>query len=320
MDAESLSNDIYAKVQALQSEVQDAMQRMENIASLPYLSWFNFSQTPAFEPQRAGVISLSDLPKLKQAILNIDLSNDSLTKYRSHIWQATDLNTLQAKLMEYVTTGGVGIEQAVQDAIFNQGRERDMQAMRDAMDLAGARTGAKGCRYPNSMTKALQKEILVKYQDTKGDLNREIVKIMGDLAQKNVQFAIQAGISVEQLHADFAIKYSALYLDNARLIIEKFKTEQEAYIADFEGTLRGLLANLEVEKINGSLELQYQGNLQKKWEIEANLLLERGKAQVQQAEQANNVKLAAAQNTATTAVGLVQNLTGSAISVYTKKN
>lgn len=320
MDAESLSNDIYAKVQALQTEVQESMQRMENIASLPYLSWFNFSQTPTFEPQRAGVISVSDLPELKKAILNLDLSNDSLDKYRSHIWQGTDLDTLQNKLMEYVQSGGVGIEQAVQDAIFNQGRERDLQALRDAMDWAGARTGAKGCRYPNSMTKALQSEAIAKYQYAKTDLNREIVKIMADLAQKNVQFAIQADISIEQLHADFAIKYSALYLDNTRLIIEKFKTEQDSYIAEFEGTLKGVLANLEVQKVNGTLELTYQQNLQKKWEIEANILLDKGKAQIQQAEQANVVKLDAAKNVALTAVGLVQNLTGSAISVYTKKS
>lgn len=320
MDAESLSNDIYTKVQSLQSEVQEAMQRMENIASLPYLSWFNFSQTPTFEPQRAGVISISDLPTLKQAILNIDLSNDSLTKYRSHIWQATDLDTLQNKLMEYIESGGVGIEQAVQDAIFNQGRERDLQILRDKMDLAGARTGAKGCRYPNSMTKAEQRVALSEYGYGKEDLNREITKIMADLAQKNVQFAIQAGISVEQLHSDFAIKYSALYLDNAKLIIDKFRTEQEAYVSEFEGTLRGILANLEVEKVNGTLELQYQGNLQEKWRIESEILLEKGKAQVQQAEQANNVKLSAAANLVGATTGMMQALSSNSVAVVTKKS
>ncbi|WP_243373615.1 hypothetical protein [Geotalea sp. SG265] len=319
MTPQELSADIYAKVKELQNEVQEAMQRMENIASLPYLSWFNFSQTPTFEPQRAGVISIADLPKLKQALLNIDLSNDSLEKYRSHIWQGADLDTLQNKLMEYVQTSGVGIEQAVQDAIFNQGRERDLQAMRDAMDLAGARTGAKGCRYPTSMTKALQREVLTTYQNNKNDLNREIVKTIADLAQKNVQLSIQAGISIEQLHSDFAIKFSALSLDNSRLIIEKFRVEQEAYIAEFEGTLRGILANLEVEKVNGTLELGYQENLRQKWQIEANILLEKGKAQIQQAEQANVVKIEAAKTVAATAMGTMTSLSSNAVSVIQER-
>lgn len=319
MTPQELSADIYAKVKELQSEVQDAMQRMENIATLPYLSWFNFTQTPAFEPQRAGTITLADLPELQKALLNVDLNNDSLEKYRSHIWQAADLDTLQAKLMEYVQTGGVGIEQDVQDAIFNQGRERDLQAVRDAMDLAGARTGARGCRYPTSMTKALQREILTTYQNAKTDLNREIVKLMAELAQKNVQFAIQSGISIEQLHSEFAVRFSALHLDKVKTILEKFKVEQDSYVAEFDGKLRGILANLEVEKVNGNLELSYQGALEKKWEIEANILLEKGKAQVQQAEQANNVKIEAAKAVAITAMGTMTSLSSNAVSVIQEK-
>ncbi|GAB7026022.1 hypothetical protein [Geotalea toluenoxydans] len=319
MTPQELSNDIYAKVKELQAEVQEAMQRMESIAALPYLSWYNFSSTPAFEPQRAGTITLADLPELKKSTLSLDLSSDKLEKYRSHIWQAADLDTLQKKLMEYIETGGVGIEQAVQDAIFNQGRERDLQTLRDAMDMAGARTGAKGCRYPTSMTKALQREAITTYQNAKADLNREIVRIMADLAQKNVQASIQAGISIEQLHADFAIKFSALHLDNARLIIEKFRTEQDAYVSEFEGTLKGIMANMEVQNVNGNLELSYQESLRQKWQIEANILLEKGKAQVQQAEQANNVKIAASQNLIAATTGMMQSLSNNAVTVISEK-
>ncbi|WP_243689463.1 hypothetical protein [Geotalea toluenoxydans] len=221
--------------------------------------------------------------------------------------------------MEYIETGGVGIEQAVQDAIFNQGRERDLQTLRDAMDMAGARTGAKGCRYPTSMTKALQREAITTYQNAKADLNREIVRIMADLAQKNVQASIQAGISIEQLHADFAIKFSALHLDNARLIIEKFRTEQDAYVSEFEGTLKGIMANMEVQNVNGNLELSYQESLRQKWQIEANILLEKGKAQVQQAEQANNVKIAASQNLIAATTGMMQSLSNNAVTVISEK-
>lgn len=319
VDPQTLTDDIYSKVQTLQDKVQTSMDRMASIATLPYLSWFNFAATPVYEPNRAKTITFGDLPTLQKALLNVDPAANNLEKYKAHTWVSSDLDTLQTKLMQYVNTGGVGIEQAVQDAIFNQGRERDLQTARDAMDLAGARTGARGCRYPTSMTKALQKEILTNYQNTKTDLNREIVKLMADLAQKNVQFAIQHDIAIEELHSSFAIKYSALYLDNVKYTIEKFKAEQDSYIAEFDGKLRGMLANLDLQKVNGNLELAYQQNLQEKWRIDANVLLEKGKAQIQQAEQANNIKIRAAAESSNAARSMMQAMTTNAITMVQKK-
>lgn len=321
IDAQVLTDSIYTKQLDLQGRVQTAMDRMSSIASLPFMSWFDFASTPAFEPQRAGTITLANLPSLQKAILNVDLNAGSIDRYKSHIWTGGDLDALQVKLMQYINTGGVGIEQATQDAIFGQGRERDLQTLRDGMDMSGARTGAKGFRYPTSMTKALMKEALVTWQNAKTDLNREIVKIMADLAQKNVQFAIQHDISIEQLHSDFALKYAALYLDNTRHIIEKFKAEQDSYIAEFDGKLRGIMANLEVQKVNGNLELAFQGALQKKWELEANISVEKGKAQIQQSEQANTSKIEAGKSMVVATTGMMQSMASNAVSVVssTKK-
>lgn len=322
MDAESLSNDIYEKVNELRSDVSDAMARLESIVGMSYMSWFNFSSSPAFEPQRVNPLSAADFPTMEKLSIpaGADLTIDMMEGYKSKVWRSAELEKLETMMLQYIETGGTGISEAVQEAIFNQGRERDLQTLRDAMDLAGARTGARGFRYPTSMTKALQKEALAKHQDNKADLNREIVRLMADLAQKNTQFAAGQTREIERDYMDFSKAFIGVILDIKRGILENFRIGQEARVAEFEGTLKGVLANLTVQEKNAGLEQTYQEQLRVKWQIESASLLEKGKAQIAQAEHANGLRLSATENLAAAYIGLMQNMQANSISLVQKKS
>lgn len=322
MDAKTLSNDIYEKAKELRSEADEAMSRLESIAGMSYLSWYNFSTGPAFEPQRVNPLSAGDFPSMTKLSIpaGAELTIDMMERYKSKVWKSSELEQLEKLMLEYIETGGTGIGLAVQDAIFNRAQERDLQALRDAMYLAGARTGARGFRYPTSMTKALQNEALKRHQDSKADLNREIVRLMADLAQKNTQFAAGETRAIERDYMDFSRAFICVILDIKRGILDKFRVEQNARIAEFEGTLKGLLANLNVQEKNAQLEQTFQEQLRAKWDVESRILLDKGKALIAQAEHANGLRLATAAHLAEAYIGLMQNMQANVISLVQQKS
>lgn len=318
MDAQSLSDDIYSKVQSLQDEANTALSRLESVVGIPYLSWFNMADIEPFEPQRVGGnISTADIPTLEKLDVpaTANLTIDMMEGYKNKVWKSPELEKLEALMMQYIDTGGTGINAAVEAAIYERARERDLQALRDAMDLAGARTGARGARYPNSMTKAQQSEAISKYLEQKGDLNREIVKIMTDLAQKNTQFATSAALDIEKAYMDFSRAFIGVILDINRGILENFRITQEARIAEFEGQLRGIMGTIEVQMKNAELERVYNEQLMEKWKIESGVLLEKGKAQIAQAEHANSLRLSATASLASAYVGMMNSMQSNAISL-----
>lgn len=308
-------------INSIRSEAMQAYDRLENIAALPFLSWFDFSSLPGFGPEEPRYVELGQSPKLEKASAPwLDaLGPDTLDRYHTHVWQGTNLNALQTKIMEWIDNGGVGISSTVQQDIFNQGRERDLQTLRDEMDIAGARAGARGFRYANSMTRTLQNQAIQRYSDKKADLSREIVRTIADLAQKNVQFAFSQDVAIEGLHADFAVKFADLYRNINRDILDRFRVEQETRVAEFEGELKILGMDIEARLKNAEIGSLHQRQLLEAWTVNVGIITERGKAQIEQSKQANATKLAAARSLAAVYSSTIQNLTGSAISVVTKK-
>lgn len=316
-------DDTIAAIHNMQSEALAAYDKLESIAALPFLSWFDFSALPDFVPEAAdkieiGTASIPILDHVNVPALD-SITPDSFERYRAHIWEGTNLDSMQTTLMQWVESGGVGISSETQNAIFQQGRERDLQTLRDEMDLAGARTGARGFRYANSMTRTLQNQAMERYSYKQSDLSREILRTIADLAQKNVQFAVQQDVAIEGLHADFAIKFADMFRNINRDILDRFRIEQETRIAEFEGELKTFGLDIEVRLKNASLSLEHQQQLLQTWVQQVNILTERGKAQIEQSRQASATKLAAASKIAEVYSRTIQGLTGSAVKIETTK-
>lgn len=314
--------DTLTAITNMKAEAKDAMDRLENIASLPYLSWFDFSQLAGFTPEGPGELTtIGEIPKLEMvATPGLETMDQSdLEKYRHHMWYGTNLDALQSLLMDWIQTGGVGISVDTQDALFNKARERNMQATQDRLDLAGARVGARGFRYANSMVRTLQNQALTDMDFKLADLNRDIVILMSDLAQKNVQFALEKDVAIENLHADFAIKFGDMFSTINRAVLDRFKIEQDARIAEFEGTLKAMDFDIQLQTKQATLDMEHQQRLLASWSTTASLLLERGKAQIQQSEEASRTKLTAATTLATVYTDSIKSLTGSAVSITTAK-
>jgi hypothetical protein len=190
------------------------------------------------------------------------LSGESAPQYTSPVLDETspsftvpaEFTRLAEKIQTMIETGGDNISPTVQTAVFEQGYERDKQTFQDALDLTGAKTGAKGARYANSMTKALQKEVTTAYINQKFDMSRKIIEVMANFAQENIKAAMSTGASVASSIASIFNQSMQILNDMKRLSLEKYKSDIMANAQIFEGLLKRQLLDLGVQKDNQDLQ------------------------------------------------------------------
>jgi hypothetical protein len=310
---DALIETITREINSMKSEAEDALERLEDVAD--FQATISFPSRGTVELSRQSKISADDMPVLEKPTLpsSLLLEYEAFDRYNTHVWNAATLDTIQAKLLEYIDSGGTGISEDVQQAMFDADRERKLQALRDGLDLAGARSGARGLRYPNSMTKAQQSELLQKYQFDLENQSREITRLVADLAQKNIQFAISQNVDVEKFHADFAIRFADLYKGLITALLDRFRAEVTLYVAQYEAELKVLLANIEVAKLNATLDQEYQTMILSKWQMDLNESTERTKALIQQEEQKTVIKKEVAAALAQAYIGMANTMQANGI-------
>ncbi len=275
----------------MKSELSSALDRLSSAGSSQ--TWVDFAPRTTFTPTPVSSVDSGLLPALEKSVFSGDLSDPTpnIETYKTHVFVAPFLDQMQTILMGWVETGGVGISDAVQDALFNSMRERDLQALNDALDAARSTDAKRGFKYATHRRKT--SEAIINYQQARENRNREITALLADLAQKNVHQAIASNVNIEQLHANFALGLSQIFFQLRNHLIERFRIEQEARIAEFEAKLKVILAGYNLDETNARLDMAYQEQLMKKWEIDMAQSTERTKALIQQAEQATEVKLKA---------------------------
>lgn len=297
IDPQTILEDSKSYADSLKSEIVDAMNRLESMAS-GRQTWIDFGTLTTFEPSKPVPLSADTLPSLEKAVLGVEFNDDPATieKYKEHVFKGLHLDQLQEVLCGWIESGGVGISDSVQDALFNNMRERDLQALQDAIDAVKSTDAKRGFKYATHRRKT--SEVILNYQQTKENRNREITALLADLAQKNVQYAITQDVAIEKLHADFALGLSQLFVNINNRVLDKFRVEQEARVAEFEAKMKVILAGYQLGETNNRLDLGYQELLANKWHTEVSVLTERTKALIQQAERETMVRLEAARSLA----------------------
>jgi hypothetical protein len=363
-----VTQQVNSYILAFQSQVVNAINAVQSAATLPYLSFFDFSNVV---PPDLTTISPIDIPFTNVRPISLDLSREKLSIYNldnlPQLKLATEdmasldqistdeFQAFNALVMDFITSVGQNISPAVQDAIFNSGIERARLVYQDALDMAGARTGSKGFRYPNSMTKAFEKEVTYNYTNQLYDVNREIIKTMGDLAQKNIAMAVSAGVETNKALTEIAIKNLTYLLEAQRLVLDKFKVEQEAYTAQFNAQMQAIITSidaqikeatfnlekqkldLEAQRVTATIAIEFDkldleiARVSKEiiiavdklhleaWKENANILLEKGKAVITEMVQANLLKMEGLKSIAETYSKLMTSLSAQSVSIVTQR-
>lgn len=312
-----------AYIADITSDASSAVERLESIASLPFQTWVGFNALESVDIERVGaVVSEDEYPVLEKTSFDTSLGEFDPNAYKSNVYDSTFFEFLEPFLIEQIEDGGPGISAAVQTALWEDQRERDLQLLADSLDKVRSAYGRTGFPLPTQMLSGQENELIKKYQDDYSNRNREITKLIAERASDFVKTAISTGTTMEKTRMDFALGFARVYTEITSSIIQQYKAIQDANIAEFRGNIDVILAKLQVGKLNADLELTYQTQVLKKWEIEATVATERTRSLIQEAEQATSVKLEAAKTLATyyaaLAASAASQLTGVAMTSTTQ--
>lgn len=279
------------------AEAADAAEALESLSHLPYQTWISTSIDAMPSLSYAAPIDGTDeIPDLKLAEMNYNLDSYDPNLYKTAQYDSPFFKFVLPIIEDQIENGGVAISQSVQDALFYNMRERDLRTMQDALDVAESNVARRGFPLPSSLSQAARKEVIANYQETRDNRNREITALIAERAQQGMLTLIERGTTIEKAQMDFAQALSKVFLDVGNQIVQKFRAEQEAYTAEFEGKIKAILSKLEIEKMNQSIDLANNEQLLKQWELDANASLQRYKGSIDQAIAAGNQRVSAATN------------------------
>jgi hypothetical protein len=291
--AQSILHDSQTYTDALKSRLDEALDKLEAYVS-NRMTWVDYPPRPTYEPQKPAAIPADQLPVLETTVFGAEFGDPTpeLERYRAHLFLAPMLDSMQATLMGWILSGGVGISDAVQTALWENNRARRLQSLSDQLDAIHARDAKRG--FAQFTGRRAEDAILVQYAQDDDNLNWQITAKMAELAQQNVQFAITANISIENLQSGFSQGLAAVFMQLKRLIVEKLKVESDIRIAEFKTKMEIILAGYQLQEINIKSDISYQELLIKKWEVELREGTLRTQSLISEAENQTKLRLEAA--------------------------
>ncbi|GFE56406.1 hypothetical protein [Geobacter sp. AOG1] len=316
----------------LKGEALAALNRLESAARAQVYNKVEYKDpgdihTPGhYEP-----IDINSLPTVDEVMSKVNSIKpdmfpeapraDDLAKYKKHVWESTQLDTIQATLMSYISSMGMP-SQEFQDSIFNEDKERRQKALNDSIDLIKAQTSARGFKYATGQTNALIADLIQKDQFDRENLNREIDKLMTQWATTNLQFALQQGASVEVAHMDFAHKYAItfreLYMTQLNGILEKFRIQVQQELSKLDAVVRIVGARADVLNANAGIVGKEDAAWHEKNRLEITEALGRYSTAVQAMLGQGTIEINASAKFAEVATGLAQSVTNSVLGLSSK--
>jgi len=143
------------------------------------------------------------------------------------------LTALKSKLLTQLQEGSIGIEPAIEDAIFKRGSERDLLEYNDAIDRDAANWARGGFPFPHGGLKAAQDKTSTTFMNKNLDKSRDISIKSFELALQNSHFVIQQIVAVENMLVHWAEAV-------ATRVYEASKAAAELTISSFRAKLDGV--------------------------------------------------------------------------------
>lgn len=304
---ESLFNNIQANIEDVKADAADALDRLDSFANMPFQTWVGFAPNTIFEPPKYTAskdiqdITNIDLPTFDESKLSLD----NAERYRTKLWDDPELEYVVQQLRVYLETAGLGHSEEYIRSFSEYQKERDREAFEDAAKEIRSVEARKGFPLPTSMLLSQIESLGTKYQYAIYDRNRELLQRFSEIVDKNIQFALEKEIDISKLYSDFSLRFSDIFRDVSTLVLEQYKTILQAKISEFEATIKGITAEIELARANADVELGYNQITIEKWKTEVTSAVEKTKALISQAENATQVRLAAARELASTLVGII---------------
>lgn len=129
------------------------------------------------------------------------------------------LNDLKATLASRLS-GGTGLSNAVEQAIWDRARDRETKlALANEADISRA-AEALGYELPSGVLTAQLREAQKNYYDKLSELSRDVAVKQAELEQENLRQTIDAGMRLEAQLIDYSYKLESLSFENAKAYAE----------------------------------------------------------------------------------------------------
>jgi len=151
--------------------------------------------------------------------------------------------------------GGVGIPDAVWEAIWTKDNDRENRAGTKLITEVNEEWSSRGFQLPQGVQVAQIQEIQQGLQSTAAGRSRDIAIRESDLAIENLRFAVQQGIALESLRGSWYQATQQRLLEAARFSSEFAVSVFNAEIAFYNAQVQMYLADIAVYKAEIEAEL-----------------------------------------------------------------
>lgn len=220
--------------------------------------------TPTF----SGLDLHTDLQLPLQEELTLTLVAPTAYTYTPGDAYASDLLTsLKAKLLERMS-GGTGLPAAVEAAIWDRARDREVATWQANIDEAQGVSEAQGFQLPSGVLAAQLRRAQVAYYDKVSGFSRDVALKQADLEQLNLRETITAGLQLESKLIDYSYQLERIAFESAQKVadnaiqlynaqVEKFKAlieARRAYISAYQAIIAA--EQLAIEELKAKIALE----------------------------------------------------------------
>lgn len=190
-------------------------------------------------------VSIPSPPEYNIASFEGSMPVDDLTApetmfyYNEAEYDSELANKLAANLLRELTTGGTGLDDETEQAIWDRATARQETENEQAYSEATEYFASRGFALPTGALNSSIMEVRAKIDQRNTDLNNDILVQQSKLAQENTHFAITQAISLERNLMDNANAVKNRAFETAKAVVELanavYKIKLEKFIAQLEG-------------------------------------------------------------------------------------
>jgi hypothetical protein len=260
---------VQAAVAELKTQADVSAANMQTFSETVFKEFLDISDADPPEFTFPGYVDRLDFgTELDAPSWRYPLNETYLDQFKSPTYVSSFFKFLEPKLIEFITEESTGISEEVQDALFENMREHDLQVLNDSLDALNREQASRGFPLVSSMLLAARNDLIKKYTDIRFNRNREITALIAERAQQNVMHAIDAGNTMEQIQSQFSLGFARLWVDFSNMYVSRFRAEMDAAIAEFEADLKVQVTDSELSKFNKEILMRHENNELESWKAD----------------------------------------------------
>ena len=161
--------------------------------------------------------------------------------FNEQAYSSTLFSALTNELLNRIQNGGTGLTPDIEQAIWDRARNReDQNAIRSENNLS-IEQASRGFKRPSGAYLAAIDFLAQETQNKNADLSREIAIKQAELEQKNIEFALQTSLALEQSYIQYYSQVQQRAFDTEKYL-------QEAAINIYEAQIKQFGIQLEIYK------------------------------------------------------------------------